>query len=289
MVHFSGLAADLSSGNLIDDRFEVVAAHRQGGLSVAFEVREVGTGERRELQFFPPSLFEGEAEVQQFAAAWEPWRRVASEHVLRVHEMLPLGPTSLFLITDFPDGRSLRSVLDSRRRLPVDEVVPLGVQVLDGLSEIHGRGLVHGDVKPMTVYLDGPDDGAQATLVDGGTTYGLWTAKDLGEHTALIGTPYYAPVEQFGGEPPTVQSDLYNVATLLFELATGVQPWRGRTFLEVFQSKLERRVPTVAERAPGVEVPAGFEAAVAGGLEGDLARRYASAREFRDRLAACLA
>jgi serine/threonine-protein kinase len=285
MPYFSGLAEDLSSGSRIADRFEIVEPHRQGGLSVAFQVDDLRTGERCELQFFPPSLFDGESEVQHFATAWAPWLRVDSPHVLRVREMLPLGPSSLFLITDLPRGENLRVRLDGAGPLAPEEVVRLGLELLDGLAEIHARGLVHGDVKPLTVF----SGEGRAVLVDGGTTHGLWTAKDLGERTALIGTPYYAPVEQFGGEPPTVQSDVYNLATLLFELATGVQPWRGRTFLEVFQAKLEREVPTVADRAPGVEVPPALEAAIAGGLHADLGRRYGSAREFRERLATSLA
>ena len=288
MTLFSGPTEHLSPGSRIADRYEVFEPRRQGGLSVAFEVADLGTGERFELQFFPPSLFDGEAEATHFAAAWEPWRRVDSRHVLRVREMLSSGPSSLFLVTDRPRGRTLRALLDERGPSSPAETVRIGVQLLDGLGEIHARGLVHGDVKPLTVFV-GEDQGEPlAVLVDGGTTHGLWTAKDLGERTALIGTPYYAPVEQFGGEPPTVQSDLYNLATLLFELVTGVQPWRGKTFLEVFQAKLERELPTVAGRAPGVEVPAALEEAIGGGLHADLQRRYGTAREFRDRLVASL-
>ena len=62
----------------------------------------------------------------------------------------------------------------------------------------------------------------------------------------------------------------------------------GKTFLEVFQAKLERELPTVAGRAPGVEVPAALEEAIGGGLHADLQRRYGTAREFRDRLVASL-
>ncbi|MEO0651229.1 MAG: serine/threonine-protein kinase, partial [Planctomycetota bacterium] len=288
MTYFPGPSEDLSPGSRIADRYEILEPRRQGGLSVAFEVASLEGGERFELQFFPPSLFDGEAEATHFAGAWEPWQRVDSRHVLRVREMLASGPSSLFLITDRPQGRTLRALLDERERLTPAETVQLGVQLLDGLGEIHARGLVHGDVKPLTVFVHEEGSEPQAVLVDGGTTHGLWTAKDLGERTALIGTPYYAPVEQFGGEPPTVQSDLYNLATLLFELVTGVQPWRGKTFLEVFQAKLERELPTVAGRAPGVEVPAALEAAIAGGLEADLSRRYGSAGDFRDRLVASL-
>src|SRR6185295_19899496 len=109
-------------------------------------------------------------------------------------------------------------------------------------------GLVHGDIKPSTIYVDAKSKKLGPQLVDGGITPGLWNAKHLGERTALIGTPFYAPVEQFGGESPDVQSDVYNVATVLFEMATGVLPWKGKSFLEVFQAKLQKTPPSMKAR-----------------------------------------
>jgi serine/threonine-protein kinase len=128
--------------------------------------------------------------------------------------------------------------------------------------------------------------GLSAQLVDGGVTPGLWNAKHLGDHTALIGTPYYAPVEQFGGDAPDVQSDIYNVDTVLFELVSGTLPWPGSSFLEVFQAKLDRNAPSMAARAPEVDVDAALEEAIVRGLMADRRERYAKASEFRKALEA---
>jgi serine/threonine protein kinase len=164
-------------------------------------------------------------------------------------------------------------------------VLRIGQQLLDGLSAIHAADLVHGDIKPHTIHVD-PDKKLATLLVDGGITPALWSVKHLGDKTALIGTPYYAPVEQFGGESPDVQSDIYNVATVLFELVTGVLPWKGKSFLEVFQAKLDKQLPSMKHCAPKVAVPAGLEEAFAGGLAADKGQRYASVDEFRARLKA---
>ena len=280
---------EIGPGKLIANRFEIRASHRQGGLSVAFEAFDREAGAEREVQFFPPSLFDGDQEAEEFAGLWAPWKRVESAHVLRVHEIALVGPDALLLVTDLPKGRSLRTVLDEVERVPEAEVVRIGLQLLEGLAALHAQGLVHGDVKPLSIWVGGSGrDLEDGVLIDGGSTPGLWTAKDLGERTALIGTPYYAPIEQFGGEAPDVQSDVYNLATLLFELATGVQPWRGRTFLEVFQAKLEREPPTVANRAPGVELSEAFENAVRGGLFPDREQRHSSATAFHEALKAAL-
>ena len=157
-------------------------------------------------------------------------------------------------------------------RMDPEEVLVLGRQLLGGLGEIHAAGLVHGDIKPAAIYLRSDGDGAQ--LVDGGVTPALWAAKHLGTRTTLIGTPFYSPLEQFSGDSPSSSSDLYGLGTLLYELLTGVLPWEGRGFIEVFQSKMQEGAPPISQRAPGVEIPPELEAAIAGSLRAKRSERY---------------
>jgi len=197
-----------------------------------------------------------------------------------VRELMLVSDGTLIEVCDPPPGRSLRERMKETGAVPQAEAVDLGLQILDGLMAVHERGLVHGDVKPQTIFVAEREEGPHAALVDGGITAALWNAKHLGDHTALIGTPFYAPVEQFGGESPDVQSDVYNLATVLFELLTGVLPWPGKTLLEVFQAKLERRPPSMRQRAPQIEVQEDLEAAVICGLLADREARYADAAAF---------
>ncbi len=275
---------DLTPGRVIDERYEVIGSHRQGGLSTAFEVKSRDNDERCEIQLFPAGLFEHDKQANDFAASWRPWMRVNSDAVLGVREILHLSDSTLILVTDFPTGTSLRATLNERGHLTEEEVIRIGVQLLEGVAEIHVHGLVHGDIKPYTIHIEGEGSDIRAKLVDGGITPGLWTAKHLGEKTALIGTPYYAPVEQFGGDSPDVQSDVYNVATVLFECAAGVLPWPGSSFLEVFQAKLDKSPPSMRARAGDVEVDPELEEIIVTGCLADRGERYATAKEFLDRL-----
>lgn len=277
----------LSPGQVLGERFEVSEDRRQGGLSVAFRANDRQTEEAVELQLFPLSLFEAGDEASEFAASWTPWLEVDSPHLVGVREVVAYPDAGLLLVTDPPKGTCLRTHFEQSGPMEEAQVIDCGLQLLAGLDVLHDHGLVHGDLKPLTIFVE--PDGARLTtqLADGGTTHGLWTAKGLGERTALIGTPYYAPVEQFGGDAPTVQSDIYNLATVLFELATGVQPWAGKSFLEVFQSKLERTPPTMAQRAPQANVSEKLEAAIRGGLHAAREQRYPSCEAFRQALEQC--
>jgi len=276
---------DLSPGTVLGERYRVVTPYRQGGLSAALEVRETSSEERYELQLFPAGLFDRVDQVREFADDLAPWMDVTSPWVVRVHEILTLDASNVALVTAFPGGESLRRRLNEVHAMPEEEVLLLGRRLLEGVEAIHAVALVHGDLKPYTIHVsDG--DGPRPTIVDGGVTPGLWSVKGMGEKTALIGTPYYAPVEQFGGDAPDVRSDIYNVATVLYECLTGVLPWPGKSFLEVFQAKLQKKPPSMAERAPEVSVDPRLEAVVGRGCNADRHERYASAAEFREALEA---
>jgi serine/threonine-protein kinase len=285
-VSESTFAYGIAPGQRIDGRYDVVGPNRQGGLSVAFEVKDA-SGKPFEMQHFPAALFESEDQAREFAASWEPWKSIGSSAVLAVRDVLVLDGAGLMLVTDLPPGRPLRDQLAEEPRLAPEDAVALGRRLLEGLVQIHERGLVHGDVKPNTIFVRGTAPGREAVMVDGGVTAGLWLAKDLGDKTALIGTPYYAPAEQFGGDCPDVQSDLYNVATVMFEVIAGRLPWTGANFLQVFQAKIAKEVPSLrAAVGPDALVSEALDDAIGGGLRADPRKRYETANEFLDALGA---
>lgn len=268
---------DLVQGKRLAERYTIVRPRRQTGFAAVYEAKDPD-GELCEVSFFPTGLFEHADQAEEFRGRFVPWHELECEQVLHVREALQLVG-GLLLATDLPAGEELRTRLDHQKVMGSAELVALGGQLLEGLGRIHGAGLAHGDIKPRTIFLSGRGQSLKPTLVDGGITASLWNAKGLGEKTALIGTPYYAPMEQFGGDAPDVRSDIYNLATVLYECATGVLPWTGSTFLEVFQSKL-KDPPPMKTRAPAVEVDPRIEAAIVHGCLADRRKRFGSAREF---------
>lgn len=274
---------DLVPGKVLLDRFKIESPHRENGMSAAFRVIDEGAeGAERELQAFPSSLFENSKQAESFADSLRPWARLDDGAILKLRDVTVLDDGSVIAVTDFPKGRLLRDESVDKGRFEPREVVELGQALLDGLEHCHSAGLIHGDIKPTTIQITprGP------VLLDGGVTPGLWAAKHLGTRTALIGTPYYAPIEQFGGDSPDERSDLYNLATVLYELLTGVMPWRGRSYIEVFQSKMQPEAPSMRTLAPDVEVASSLESAIATALRGKRMERHESAEAFKNALAA---
>lgn len=274
---------DLIPGKILADRYKIVRTNRRDGMSTTFAAEDLDAKAERELQVFPASLFEGLEQSQDFGRAMKRWTKVESKTVLKAHAVESLEDGTILFVTDLPPAKSLRDHAKEKGPLPAAEVVRIGLELIDGLAAIHAATLVHGDVKPNTIRVR--DAKGRVELIDGGITAALWSSKHLGDKTALIGTPFYAPVEQFGGDSPDVQSDVYNLACVLYELSTGVLPWKGKSFLEVFQEKLQLEPPAMKTRAPKVEVPAALEKAIRGGLMADRGERYGDVAPFRAALA----
>ncbi len=276
---------DLRPGKLLLGRYQILKPHREGGISSTFAVEDEEHEDRRlELQAFTGGMFEDRKQASEFAERLMLWKALDVASVLKVHDVQALDDGSVLLVTDFPSGMSLRGWMKENTRMEAHEVVSLSRELLSGLVEVHDNDLVHGDIKPASIFFH--PGGGKGALVDSGITPAMWAAKHLGTRTALIGTPYYAPMEQFTGDSPDELSDLYNLSTVMYELLTGVLPWSGKGYIEVFQSKMQKAPPKMAIRAPSIEVNPVLEAVISTGLRAVRSERHPSATAFLDRLQA---
>lgn len=143
-------------------------------------------------------------------------------HVVHCRDFLYLGAGELYLISDFINGGDLRSWLEERGRAGEETALRLTDHLLDGLGALHGRGLLHGDVKPENLLVEETADGPVLRVGDLGSAR-LRTAGRAGE---IPGTPAYQAPERYEGRASEA-SDLYSVGVILFELLTGRRPFVG--------------------------------------------------------------
>jgi serine/threonine-protein kinase len=164
--------------------------------------------------------------------------------------------------------RSLRQELDARGgRLPADEVLRIGQELLAGLRVVHERGLVHCDVKPANVML-GP---GPAKLIDFGIARSPREAIEAG---TSIGSLHFMSPEHLHGRPLTPASDLFSLSVVLYEALSGRLPFRGDTPEEIStrQSAGVRPPSTIVENVPGR-----LDEAILQGLRNDPAQRFHTA------------
>jgi eukaryotic-like serine/threonine-protein kinase len=189
----------------------------------------------------------------------------------------------LYFVMPVMEGETLRARLEREGPLPIEEAIRLVRQVADGLEYAHGAGVLHRDLKPENIMLSR----GHAVLADfgiAGSTDGTSDQVRLTQTGTSLGTAAYMSPEQATGEeelgPP---SDVYALASVLYELLTGEAPFTGPTFQAILVKRFTQEAPSCSSRRP--DTPAGCDAAIARALARDPADRFPSVRAFAEALA----
>jgi eukaryotic-like serine/threonine-protein kinase len=187
-----------------------------------------------------------------------------------------------FLVMEFVEGQSLQKILDQRGALPVDEALAMAEQLLAALELTFANHIVHRDIKPDNILVDGQ---GVAKLADLGLAKQVGSDPQLTQTGMVMGSPYYIAPEQASDTKnagPLV--DIYSSGCVLFHMLAGKPPFGGATQLEVVLNHIRAPIPDLAKVAP--TVPPGLGPIVAKMMEKEPARRYQSPGEVRQALAA---
>ena len=206
------------------------------------------------------------AEDPGFARALaEEARRVAGLSVRGIASLLDTGEQDgvIYLVREYAPGSSLRDRLDTAGPATPAEAVRIGVAALGALAEAHDRGVLHLALDLDDVIVG---DGDRVCLVDFGIGAAVESSRP-GEATTLLGDEHLSP-EQAAGAEPDARTDIYAMASLLFEVLTG-EPARGRTYTRTVRPDVPRALDRVLARA----------------LDPDPERRFPDARAFAGALA----
>jgi hypothetical protein len=193
---------------------------------------------------------------------------------------------ALYLVLELLDGVSMREALDEDALQP-ENVVQIGIELLEALAAAHDRGFIHRDIKPDNVFLahDGRD-GVTVKLLD----FGIASMRDdnadvrLTHSGAVLGTPLYMSPEQATGQRVDARSDLWSVGALLYRALSGASPFDGDNYNALIVSIVSQEHLPLAERRGGL--PAALHAVVERALAKDPGQRFQSAREMLEALRA---
>ncbi len=217
-----------------------------------------------------------EIELARFATEAKVVGRLRHDNLVLVYEY-HTGDDQPFVAMEYVKGESLKNILSEKRTLPLNQVVSIAFQLLDGLDYIHDQRLVHRNLKPANIFIqeNGPvkiADFGLARSVDGPIT----------AHGRLMGTPAYMSPEQSMGTALDARSDLFSLSVVLYEALTGVLPFSGPTPAAVMQSILYSEPLPPSRLNP--EIPESISNIILKSLSKHPAQRFPNAAAFRDAL-----
>ena len=229
----------------MDARYRVVGLLGRGGMGEVYRAEDLRLGEPVALKFLPEKLVEDGAALARFHREVRTARLITHRNVVRVHDIGEIDGQP-FLSMEYVDGEDLASLLRRIGRLPADKALELARQLCAGLAAAHERGVLHRDLKPGNVLVDGQ---GRAKITD----FGLAAlASDL-ESPELAGTPAYMAPEQLGEGRVSYASDLYSLGLVLYEMFTGRRPFAGDDSRQVLQRAAQERPAADVDARAGLD------------------------------------
>ena len=275
------LLDESASGTLVGRGFAGYAIEKQigsGGMGEVYLAHDARLGRRVALKLLRPGLVGDSEQRARFLREARLASALDHPNVCTVHDVGEAAGR-LFIAMQYVEGETLRQVIDGRP-LPLDGLLSITLQVADALAEAHERGIMHRDIKAGNIIVTPK---GQAKVLDFGLAKLLEVAEGEAEtHLtmtgAVMGTPASMSPEQAKGERVDQRSDIFSFGCVLYEMATGGIPFKGRTRAEVIGALLHKPHAPAAE--VNEEIPARLSALIDRALAKEPADRYQSVREM---------
>ena len=269
-------------GELIADRYELEELVGTGGMSSVYRAHDRLLERDVALKVLHDQFTVDGDYVERFRREARSVAQLSHPNIVTVIDRGEQDGRQ-FIVFEYVDGENLKTLVEREGPLPEREAIELALQIARALGFAHEHGLVHRDVKPQNVLLNG-DAGAKVT--DFGIARSLDVQGGLTQTGTVMGTSDYIAPEQARGRPVDAQSDIYSLGAVLYELLTGEVPFPGDNFVAVAMRHISEPPPSVRERRP--ELSPRLDAAVRKAMAKDPGERFSSMDAFCAELAACL-
>ncbi|MFL5977752.1 MAG: Stk1 family PASTA domain-containing Ser/Thr kinase [Gaiellaceae bacterium] len=264
--------SDTLIGTVFDGRYRIIRKLGAGGMADVYLAEDQELGRRVAIKILNDRHAADDSFIERFRREAKNAAGLSHPNIVSIYDRGEAEGT-YYIAMEYLDGRSLKELIVARGPAPVNVAIEYARQILAAIRFAHRHGIVHRDIKPHNVLVDG--EGRLKV-----TDFGIARAgvSQMTEAGSIIGTAQYLSPEQAKGAPVDQTSDLYSVGVVLYELLTGVVPFSGDTPVEIAMKHLSNTPePPSVKRA---EVPRELDLVVMRALAKDSGDRYQSAEEM---------
>ena len=271
----------IMKGQKINDRYQIIKSIGEGGMANVYLAYDTILDRNVAVKVLRGDLATDEKFVRRFQREALSASSLSHPNIVEVYDV---GEDNgqYYIVMEYIEGCQLKQLLKKRGRLTLSEVIDIMLQITDGLSVAHDAYIIHRDIKPQNIMIL---DSGLVKITDFGIAMAM-NSTQLTQTNSVMGSVHYLPPEQANGKGSTLQSDIYSMGILMYELLTGELPYKGDNAVEIALKHLKEKIPSVREKLP--EIPQSVENIIIKATAKNPKNRYADARSMNEDLRTCL-
>ena len=261
-------------GQIIKERYEILEVLGEGGMAFVYKAMDTQLERYVAIKTLKPNYVNQETFVERFRREAKTAANLNHPNIVQIFDWgIEEEP---FFVMEYIEGNTLTSIVAKNRTISLSDVLFIGAQVASGLQAAHQKGLVHRDIKPGNIMIT-PDGKVKVT--DFGIVSLQNEESDITKTGSILGTASYISPEQAQGRPVSIESDLYSLGTVLYELIAGKPPFSGESPISTATKHLTDKPEKLSNFRK--DIPKGVENAVLKLLEKSTFDRFKSAEDLR--------
>ncbi len=271
----------IMKGQKISDRYQIIKSIGEGGMANVYLAYDTILDRNVAVKVLRGDLATDDKFVRRFQREALSASSLNHPNIVEVYDV---GEDNgqYYIVMEYIEGRHLKDLIKKRGHLTLTEVIDIMLQITDGMSVAHDSYIIHRDIKPQNIMIL---ENGLVKITDFGIAMAM-NATQLTQTNSVMGSVHYLPPEQANGKGATLQSDIYSMGILMYELLTGKLPYRGENAVEIALKHLKEPLPSIREEIPNI--PNSVENIIKRATAKNIKNRYNDAREMHQDLLTCL-
>ena len=263
----------------LGDAYTIEGEIGRGGMGVVYRARDERLQRRVAIKVLPPELAFQQDIRERFTREAQTAARLSHPHIVPIHSVGE-GQGLVYFVMGYVDGESVAARIRRKGSLPVEEARRIMMETADALSAAHALSVIHRDIKPDNILLEGTRGRVMVTDFGIAKALSATSGATLTGIGVAIGTPAFMSPEQAAGERDIDgRSDLYSLGVVTYQMLTGALPFNAPSVAGILMKQITEPAPDLRIKRP--DTPEDLALAVGRCLEKDPASRWATADALR--------